>query len=75
MFQQKNYTENFIQCILDAALGKKKRGATLVVGGDGRYKNFFVSVSKFDSLISDCDSGITMKKLFNLSSRFVLPME
>lgn len=36
-FQQKNYTENFIQCTLDAGLGDKKRGATLVVGGDGRY--------------------------------------
>ncbi|MCP9261488.1 Phosphoglucomutase-1 [Dirofilaria immitis] len=36
-FQQQNYTENFIQCILDAGLGDKKKGATLVVGGDGRY--------------------------------------
>lgn len=33
---EKNYTENFIQCILDSnesAIG----GATLIVGGDGRY--------------------------------------
>lgn len=36
VFMQKNYTENFIQCILDA-LGDKLKGATLVVGGDGRY--------------------------------------
>uniref|UniRef100_A0A0N5A3L7 phosphoglucomutase (alpha-D-glucose-1,6-bisphosphate-dependent) n=1 Tax=Parastrongyloides trichosuri TaxID=131310 RepID=A0A0N5A3L7_PARTI len=36
-FQQKNYTENFIQCVIDGGLGDKKRGATLVVGGDGRY--------------------------------------
>uniref|UniRef100_A0A0K0FJM8 phosphoglucomutase (alpha-D-glucose-1,6-bisphosphate-dependent) n=1 Tax=Strongyloides venezuelensis TaxID=75913 RepID=A0A0K0FJM8_STRVS len=36
-FQQPNYTENFIQCILDGGLGEKKRGSTLVVGGDGRY--------------------------------------
>lgn len=39
MFQQKNYTENFIQAMLEAipqADGGAK-GATLVVGGDGRY--------------------------------------
>lgn len=35
-FMEKHYTENFIQCILDA-LGDKVKGATLVVGGDGRY--------------------------------------
>lgn len=33
MFQE-NYTENFIQCILDCA---KASGQALVVGGDGRY--------------------------------------
>lgn len=36
VFMEKNYTENFIQCIFDA-LGDKLKGATLVVGGDGRY--------------------------------------
>lgn len=36
-FQQENYTENFIQCTLDGGLGNKKKGAVLVVGGDGRY--------------------------------------
>lgn len=36
-FQQPNYTENFIQCSLDAGLGDKKHGATLVIGGDGRF--------------------------------------
>lgn len=36
VFMQKNYTENFVQCILDA-LGEKLKGSTLVVGGDGRY--------------------------------------
>lgn len=36
VFMEKHYTENFIQCILDA-LGGKVKGATLVVGGDGRY--------------------------------------
>lgn len=37
MFQQPFYTENFIQCSLDAGLGDKKHGAVLVVGGDGRF--------------------------------------
>ncbi|CAH1380723.1 hypothetical protein MTP99_004682 [Tenebrio molitor] len=36
VFMEKNYTENFIQCILDA-LGDKLQGSTLIVGGDGRY--------------------------------------
>ncbi|VDM36520.1 unnamed protein product [Toxocara canis] len=36
-FQKQNYTENFIQCTLDAGLGDKKKGAVLVVGGDGRF--------------------------------------
>lgn len=36
MFQQSNYTENFVQCILDSN-GSAVQGSTLVVGGDGRY--------------------------------------
>lgn len=36
VFMEKNYTENFIQCILDAQKGKLK-GCTLIIGGDGRY--------------------------------------
>ncbi|KAJ1350974.1 hypothetical protein KIN20_006906 [Parelaphostrongylus tenuis] len=36
-FQQKHYTENFVQAILDGGLGSKKKGAVLVVGGDGRF--------------------------------------
>ncbi|CAB3404227.1 unnamed protein product [Caenorhabditis bovis] len=36
-FQQENYTENFIQAILDGGLGSRKKGAQLVVGGDGRF--------------------------------------
>ncbi|XP_053956654.1 phosphoglucomutase [Anastrepha ludens] len=36
VFTQQNYTENFVQCILDAN-GAAVVGATLVVGGDGRY--------------------------------------
>ncbi|KAL4401478.1 Phosphoglucomutase-2 [Malassezia pachydermatis] len=36
VFEQENYTENFVQSILSAIPGGAK-GATLVVGGDGRY--------------------------------------
>lgn len=38
VFQQPNYTENFIQAILDA-IPEGKKGSTLVIGGDGRYYN------------------------------------
>ncbi|HEY8215470.1 MAG TPA: alpha-D-glucose phosphate-specific phosphoglucomutase [Methylocystis sp.] len=37
IFKQRHYLENFIQSIFDALEGY--RGATLVVGGDGRYFN------------------------------------
>jgi len=37
VFQQPGYLENFVQSVLDAA--DLPRGATLVVGGDGRYFN------------------------------------
>lgn len=36
VFKQKNYTENFVQCILNAA-GAAIEGSLLVVGGDGRF--------------------------------------
>ncbi|KAG6815883.1 hypothetical protein H0H87_010455 [Tephrocybe sp. NHM501043] len=34
VFQQRHYTENFVQAIFDSIEAK---GATLVIGGDGRY--------------------------------------
>ncbi|EIE89694.1 hypothetical protein G6F46_003598 [Rhizopus delemar] len=39
VFQEKNYTENFIQSMLEAipAADGGAKGATLVVGGDGRF--------------------------------------
>ncbi|KAI9253571.1 hypothetical protein BY458DRAFT_542018 [Sporodiniella umbellata] len=39
VFQEKNYTENFVQAILEAIPESDggAKGATLVVGGDGRY--------------------------------------
>lgn len=36
VFTQKNYTENFVQCTLNAN-GAALVGSTLVVGGDGRF--------------------------------------
>ena len=38
VFEQPGYTENFVQCILDA-VDPAAKGATLVIGGDGRYYN------------------------------------
>lgn len=35
-FMAANYMENFIQCTL-SAIGNELAGATLVVGGDGRF--------------------------------------
>ncbi|SEN09169.1 phosphoglucomutase [Sphingomonas gellani] len=37
VFQQPNYAENFIQSVFDVVEGKE--GATLVIGGDGRFLN------------------------------------
>ena len=37
VFQQPNYTENFIQAVFDAV--PPPSGATLVIGGDGRFYN------------------------------------
>ena len=37
VFQQPNYAENFIQSVFDVVDGKQ--GATLVIGGDGRFLN------------------------------------
>lgn len=38
VFRQSGYVENFVQAIFDT-LGERKAGATLVVGGDGRFLN------------------------------------
>ena len=37
VFQQPHYAENFIQSVFDVVEGKQ--GATLVIGGDGRFLN------------------------------------
>ncbi|MBW8755278.1 MAG: alpha-D-glucose phosphate-specific phosphoglucomutase, partial [Sphingomonadales bacterium] len=37
VFQQPNYAENFIQSVFDAV--ERPHGATLVIGGDGRFHN------------------------------------
>ncbi len=38
VFQQPHYVQNFVQAIFDT-LGEARQGATLVVGGDGRFLN------------------------------------
>jgi phosphoglucomutase len=38
-FKQKNYIENFIQCIFNAHDVNDYHGKTLVIGGDGRFYN------------------------------------
>ena len=38
-FMEQNYTEAFVECVLDAGLGNKLEGSTVVVGGDGRFYN------------------------------------
>jgi phosphoglucomutase len=40
VFAQENYAENFIQSVFDVVSPEK--GATLVIGGDGRYHNRIV---------------------------------
>jgi phosphoglucomutase len=37
VFEQPNYTENFIQAVFDVV--ERPAGSTLVIGGDGRYHN------------------------------------
>jgi len=37
VFQQANYTENFLQAVFDVAA--REAGSTLVLGGDGRFHN------------------------------------
>ena len=37
IFEQPNYSENFVQSVFDVV--EDKAGATLVIGGDGRYHN------------------------------------
>lgn len=39
IFQQKNYLENFIQCIFDTCDPSELKGSTILVSGDGRYYN------------------------------------
>lgn len=60
VFQQPNYTENFIQSILEAALESQVAGSTLVVGGDGRY----FCREAIDIIIKICAANGVSKKLW-----------
>lgn len=57
VFQEKNYTENFLQSIFSAMPGGPS-GKTLVVGGDGRYYN-----DHFLNLIAKIGAANGIKKL------------
>lgn len=58
VFQQPNYTENFVQSIL-SSLGDKLQGSTLIVGGDGR----FYCKEAVDKIIKICAAN-KVSKLF-----------
>ncbi|ODQ81157.1 hypothetical protein BABINDRAFT_160556 [Babjeviella inositovora NRRL Y-12698] len=57
VFQQPHYTENFIQAILEC-IPEGVHGATLVVGGDGRYYN-----DKVVQLIAEIGAANGVRKL------------
>ena len=57
VFQQPHYTENFIQAIMES-IPEGSQGATLVIGGDGRYYNDVVI-----QLIAKIGSANGVKKL------------
>jgi len=60
VFQQQNYTENFVQAILDS-LGDDLRGSVLVLGGDGRY--YVKDTAKL--IIKMCAAnGVCITKIF-----------
>lgn len=58
VFSQPHFTENFVQAILSSIPGAGAKGATLVVGGDGRY----FSVPAIQSIIKLC-AGNGVSKL------------
>ncbi|CAH6721320.1 phosphoglucomutase 2 [[Candida] jaroonii] len=57
VFQQPNYSENFIQSILDS-IPQGSKDSTLVIGGDGRYYNDYII-----QLIAKISSANDVKKL------------
>lgn len=57
VFQSENYTENFLQALFDS-IPEGADGATLVVGGDGRYYN-----DHFVNLIAKIGAANGVKKL------------
>ncbi|CAO1628515.1 unnamed protein product [Parajaminaea phylloscopi] len=58
VFSEPHYTENFVQAILSSIPAPGAKGATLVVGGDGRY----FSVPAIQSIIRLC-AGNGVSKL------------
>ena len=58
-FEQTNYAENFIQSVFDVVEGKA--GATLVIGGDGRYHNRTVIQTHISNC---CEVGVADQAAF-----------
>lgn len=58
VFSEPHYTENFVQAILSSIPSPGAKGATLVIGGDGRY----FSVPAIQSIIRLC-AGNDVSKL------------
>lgn len=57
VFQEAHYTENFVQSIM-SSIPEGAEGATLVIGGDGRYYN-----DKVVQIIAEIGAGNGVKKL------------
>lgn len=57
VFQQPHYTENFVQAIM-TSIPEGSKGATLVIGGDGRYYN-----DKVIQVIAQIGAANGVKKL------------
>lgn len=57
VFQEKNYSENFVQSVI-SSIPEGAEGATLVIGGDGRYYN-----SEVVQIIAKISAANGVKKL------------
>lgn len=68
-FQQPNYTENFVQCVIDGGLDGTKLGSILVVGGDGRFLctetvNLIIKIASANGVSCDFRTYHKQSRLF-----------
>ncbi|CAG8483658.1 10388_t:CDS:10 [Acaulospora colombiana] len=78
VFQQENYTLNFIQATLNAMPAPGAKGSTLVVGGDGRYYskeavNIIIRVAAGNQLLQT--SSASVKPMAGFSSPLLITQE